>query len=67
MKKSVLTIAGSALIVLSTVQFAAAAEPQHGRVHHHATVRDSKAYAAPAYDAAQSEGYDGGFSAPAGR
>ena len=69
MKKSILTIAGSALIVLSTVQLAAAAEPQQGRVHHHATVRDSNAYAAPAYDAAQSEGYrySGGYSAPAGR
>jgi opacity protein-like surface antigen len=69
MKKSILTIAGSALIVLSAVQFAAAFEPQQGRVHHRAAVRDSNAYAAPAYDAVQSEGYrfSGGYSAPAGR
>ena len=69
MKKSILTIAGSALIVLSAVQLAAASEPQQGRVHHRAAVRDSNAYVAPAYDAAQSEGYrySGGYSAPAGR
>ena len=69
MKTSILTIAGSALIALSMVQFAAASEPQRGRVHHHATVRDSNAYAAPAFDAAPSEGYrySGGYSAPAGR
>ena len=69
MMKSILTIAGSALIVFSTVQFAAASEPQHGRVHHRAAVRDSNAYVAPAYDAVQSEGYryGGGYSAPAGR
>jgi opacity protein-like surface antigen len=69
MKKSILTIAGSALIVLSAVQFAAAAVPQQGRVHHRAAVRDSNAYVAPAYDAAQSEAYrySGGISAPAGR
>jgi len=69
MTKSILTIAGSALIVLSAVQFAAASEPQQGRVHHRAAVRDSNAYAAPAYDAAQSKGYrySGGYSAPAGR
>jgi len=68
MKKSILTMAGSALIVLSAVQFAAASEPHQGRVHHRAAVRDSNAYAAPAYDAAQSEAYrySGGYSAPAG-
>ena len=47
MKKSILTIAGSALIVLSAVQFAAASEPHQGRVHHHAAVRDSNAYWPP--------------------
>jgi hypothetical protein len=69
MKKAILTIAGSALIALSTVQFAAASEHHQGRVHHRASVRDSNAYAAPAFDAVQSEGYrySGGYSAPAGR
>ena len=69
MKKSILTMAGSALIVLSAVQFAAASEPQQGRLHHRAAIRESNAYAAPAYDAVQSEGYrySGGYSAPAGR
>jgi hypothetical protein len=51
MKKSILTIAGSALTILSAVQFAAASEPQQGRVHHRTSVRDSNAYAAPAYTA----------------
>ena len=69
MSKSILTIAGSALIVLSAMQFAAASEPHQGRIHHRTAVRDSNAYAAPAYDAVQSEGYryGGGYSAPAGR
>ncbi len=69
MKKSFLTIASSALIVLSAVQFAAASEHQQGRVHHRASVRDSNAYAAPAFDAVQPEGYrySSGYSAPAGR
>ena len=69
MKKSILTMAGSALIALSAVQFAAASETHPSRVHHHhAAVRDSNAYAAPAYDAVQSEAsrYSGGYSAPAG-
>ncbi len=68
MKKSILAIAGSALIVISAAQLAAASEPYHGRIHHRAA-RDSNAYAAPAYDAALSEAYrySGGYSAPAGR
>jgi hypothetical protein len=68
MKKSILTIAGSALIAMSMVQVAAASEPQQGRIHHHVSVRESNAYASPAYDAAQSEAYrySGGYSAPAG-
>ena len=69
MKKSILTIAGSALIVLSTVQFAAATEHHQGKVQHRTSARDSNAYAPPAYDAVQPQGYpySGGFSAPAGR
>jgi hypothetical protein len=71
MKKTVLTIAGSALMVLSAVQFAAAAE-QHGKIHHRATTefRDSNAYAEPLYSAAaesEASRYSGGYSAPAGR
>jgi hypothetical protein len=70
MTKSILTIAGSALIALSAVQFAAASEHHQGRVRHHASVRDSNAYlVAPGYEAAQSDAYrySGGWSAPAGR
>jgi len=70
MKKTILTIAGSALIALSTVQLAAASEHHHGKLHHRATseFRDSNAYAAPAYEAApEVYRYSGGFSAPAGR
>jgi opacity protein-like surface antigen len=76
MQKKILTIAGSALLALATVQFAAASEHQ-GRTHHRATAsaqfRHSNAYAAPSYVAAQPEwsgygyGYSGGYSAPAGR
>ena len=68
MKKTILTIAGSALIALSAVQLAAAAEHHQGRVHHRASVRDSNAYVAPAHDAVQPEQYrySGGISAPAG-
>jgi opacity protein-like surface antigen len=79
MQKTILMIAGSALIALSTVQFAAASE-QRGRVHHRSTAaaqfRQSNAYVAPATIAVQPEwpgyGYGGGyyshgFSAPAGQ
>jgi hypothetical protein len=76
MQKTILTIAGSALIALSTVQLAAASE-HHGRTHHRtpavAQFRGSNAYAAPAYIAVQPElsgygyRYSGGYSAPAGR
>jgi hypothetical protein len=71
MKKTILTIAGSALIALSTVQFAAASE-HHDRVHHRAHAssqfRDSNAYAAPAQQewSGYNSGYSHGMSAPAG-
>jgi hypothetical protein len=73
MQKTILTIAGSALIALSTVQLAAASEHQT-RTHHRSTAsaqfRHSNAYAAPAYVAVQPAGsgynYSGGYSAPAG-
>jgi hypothetical protein len=74
MQKTILTIAGSALIALSTIQLASASERQD-RVHHRAAAsqqyRNSNAYAAPAYVAAPewsgSGYYSHGFSAPAGR
>jgi opacity protein-like surface antigen len=71
MKKSILTIAGSVLIAMSSVQFAAASENHQDRVHHRVAARDSNAYVAPAYDAVQPEwsgfSYSRGYSAPAGR
>ena len=69
MKKTILTIAGSALIILSATQFASAAGPQH-RAHHrtYTEFRDSNALALPAYEAAPAAyRYGGGVSAPAGR
>lgn len=71
MKKTILAIAGSALIVFSGVQLAAAAEHHHGKIHHRTAseLRDSNAYAVPAYgSAAEPEGYrySGGYSDMAG-
>ena len=69
MKKTILTIAGSALIVLSVTQVVSAAAPQH-RAHRHAFTefRDSNAFVAPVYEAApDAYCYSGGWSAPAGR
>jgi hypothetical protein len=71
-KKTILTIAGSGLIALSTVQFAAAASEHQGRTHHRATAtaqfRQSNAYVEPAYVPQWSGyySYGGGISAPAG-
>jgi hypothetical protein len=75
MTKTIFTIAGSALIALSMVQFASAVEqPHRGKVHHRvardnnaAAFRNSNAYAAPAYQAAPQYQYSGDYSAPAGR
>jgi hypothetical protein len=73
MQNTILTITGSALIALSTVQLAAASEHQN-RKHHRSTAdaqfRHSNAYAVPAYVAVQPQwsgyNYSGGYSAPAG-
>jgi hypothetical protein len=71
MQKTILTIAGSALIVLSTLQFAAASEHQ-ARHHRSATAqfRQSNGYVAPAPELpgyGYGDGYySHGFSAPAG-
>ena len=67
MKTTILTIAGSALIALSTVQFAAAAEHHHHRANNSAQYRDTNASAAPAEWATSGYSYGGGISAPAGR
>jgi hypothetical protein len=77
MKKAILAIAGSALIVFSGVQFAAAAERHHGRTHHRSAseLRDSNAYAAPPVGYGYGYGseaepewyrYSGGYSDMAG-
>jgi opacity protein-like surface antigen len=68
MKKTILTIAGSALVIFSAVQFASAAEPRQ-RAHHraHSEFRNSNAFAAPAYEpASEASRYSGGYAAPAG-
>jgi hypothetical protein len=66
MKTTILTIAGSALIALSTVQFAAASEHHH-RANNSAQYRNTNASAAPAEWATSGYSYGGGVSAPAGR
>ena len=66
MKTTILTIAGAALIAMSTVQFAAAAEHHHHRANS-AQYRDTNASAAPAEWATSGYSYGGGVSAPAGR
>ena len=69
MKKTILAMAGSALMALSAVQFAAASEHQdrpHHRAHTSEQYRDSNAYAASA-QSEWSPNYSGGYSAPAGR
>jgi hypothetical protein len=63
MKNTIVAIAGSTLIALSTVQLAAATE-QHHRHHRVTEFRDSNALVAPADEATR---YSYGWSAPAGR
>jgi hypothetical protein len=71
MRKTILTIVGSALIVATSVQFAAAAPRHHGNraVATQQQTRNTDAYASWPSPAAQSDAYrySGGFSAPAGR
>jgi opacity protein-like surface antigen len=74
MRKTILTILGSALIVSASVQFADAAQRHHGKADRAVTSqqqlgRNADAYAAWPAPAAQpdwSSRYSGGFSAPAG-
>jgi hypothetical protein len=74
MRKTILTIFGSALLAMSTVQIAAAAEHHHGRKAARAPapiteqVRNANDYAAPSPWAQSGwSRYEGGaISAPAG-
>lgn len=72
MRKTILTILGSALIVATSVQFAAAAQRHHGKATTLAVIgqqtRHSNTYAA--WPAPQVRPYSypySGWSAPAGR
>jgi hypothetical protein len=71
MRKTMLTILGSALIVATSVQFAAAAQHHHGKadraVATQRQTRNADAYAAwPAPAQSDAYRYSGGYSAPAG-
>jgi hypothetical protein len=72
MRKTILTILGSVLIVATSVQFAAAAQRHHGNADRavvtQQAMRNADAYAAWPAPAAQSDWYrySGGYSAPAG-
>ncbi len=74
MRKTILTIIGSALIVATSVQFADAAQRHHGKADRAVTSqrqlgRNADAYAAWPAPSPQSDWsrYSGGYSAPAGR
>jgi opacity protein-like surface antigen len=74
MRKTILTVLGSALIVATSVQFAAAAQRHHGKTDRKITsqqqTRNADAYAAwpaPAVQSDWASRYSGGYSAPAGR
>ena len=70
MRKTIITILGSALLVTATVQFAAAAHRHHGKTERtvitQKQTRNADAYAA--WPAAEPYWYrySGGYSAPAG-
>jgi len=73
MRKTILTMLGSALIVAASVQFAAAAQRHHGKTYRAVVsqqqTRNTDAYAAWPAPAVQPDWYrySGGYSAPAGR
>jgi hypothetical protein len=73
MRKTILTVVGSALIVAASMQFAAAAQRHHGKANQAVTseqqARNANAYAAWPAPTPQSDWsrYSGGYSAPAGR
>lgn len=73
MRKTILTVLGSALIVAASVQFATAAQRHHGKtdraVSRQQQTRNADAYAAwpaPAVQSDWASRYSGGYSAPAG-
>jgi opacity protein-like surface antigen len=70
MRKTMLTIVASALIVATSVQFAAAAQRHHGKadraVATQQQTRNGDAYAAWPAPQPDAYRYSGGFSAPAG-
>ncbi len=74
MRKTILTVLGSALIVSASMQFADAAQRHHGKTDRAVTSqqqldRNADAYAAWPAPALQPDWsrYSGGYSAPAGR
>jgi hypothetical protein len=74
MKKTILTILGSALVAAATVQFAAAAERHHTRKADRLTApagdqfrNSNAAWPAQQVQPDWSRYYSGGYSAPAGR
>ena len=71
MQKTFLTVLGATLIAATTVQMAAASEHHARKARATASeqFRNSNAYDAPVYVAAQPDfsRYSGGLSAPAGR
>ena len=72
MRKTILTILGSALIVATSVQFATAAQRHQGKVDRAVTSQQQSrnayaAWPAPSVQPDWSSRYSGGFSAPAGR
>jgi hypothetical protein len=71
MQKNFLTVVGATLIAATTVQMAAASEHHARKARATASeqFRNSNAYDAPAYVAAQPDlsRYSAGISAPAGR
>ena len=74
MRKTILTVLGSALIVSASMQFADAAQRYHGKTDRAVTSqqqldRNADAYAAWPAPALQPDWsrYSGGYSAPAGR
>jgi len=74
MRRTILTVLGSALIVAASVQFATAAQRHHGKTDRTVTssqqTRNADAYSAwpaPAVQSDWASRYSGGYSAPAGR
>ncbi len=73
MRKIIITVLGGSLLAAMAVQTVAAAEHHHSRKIDRTAaseqLRNSNAYAAPAYVATEPDWsrYSGGISAPAGR